>query len=700
MGDYMKDKILEVLSSVDALTVEELSDKLLISEVNDIKQLMSSLNEMESDFTLYKSNKNKYMLFDKSHLKRGILHVTRKGYGFLEADMLDDDIYIDSSNMNGAIDGDTVIVEPVLYKGKTEGRIVRIVKRELKEFVGEYISTKKGRGKIKLDDSKIKILIEIDSSNSMNAVDGHKVVVKTIKQVDKNKYKGKVIKIIGHKDDPGVDILSVAYKYGINNVFPDEVISQLSDIPSVVVGSEFKNRRDLRDEVIFTIDGADTKDIDDAVSIEKLDNGNYKLGVHIADVSYYVKENTPLDIEAYERGTSVYLVDSVIPMLPHELSNGICSLNENVDRLAISCVMEIDGSGKTVSYEIFESVIRSKKKMTYSAVNQIIEEDIIPEGYEEYADKLILMNSLAKILRKYKESRGYIEFNSSEPKIIVDDEKKPIEIQKRVQRSGEKLIEDFMIQANETVATHIFYMELPFAYRIHEKPKEEKIQDFLKFISGLGYSVKGKLKLDHPETVRDLLLSLRDKPEYPVLSDLLLRCMRKAVYSKDNLGHFGLGSKCYTHFTSPIRRYPDTTVHRLLRKYLFDNNINNDVLRFWDEKLITLCEHTSLKEQNAVDCEREVDDMKMAEYMTYHIGEEFEGYISGVTNFGMFVELDNLVEGLVRIQDLKGDFFIYNEQDMSLTGEHKKQKYKLGDRVKVRVANASKEEKQVDFVLV
>lgn len=700
MGDYMKDKILEVLSSVDALTVEELSDKLLISEVNDIKQLMSYLNEMESDFTLYKSNKNKYMLFDKSHLKRGILHVTRKGYGFLEADMLDSDIYIDSSNMNGAIDGDTVIVEPVLYKGKTEGRIVRIVKRELKEFVGEYISTKKGRGKIKLDDSKIKILIEIDSFNSMNAVNGHKVVVKTIKQVDKNKYKGKVIKIIGHKDDPGVDILSVAYKYGINNVFPDEVISQLSDIPSVVVESEFKNRRDLRDEVIFTIDGADTKDIDDAVSIEKLGNGNYKLGVHIADVSYYVKENTPLDIEAYERGTSVYLVDSVIPMLPHELSNGICSLNENVDRLAISCVMEIDESGKTVNYEIFESVIRSKKKMTYSAVNQIIEEDTIPDGYEEYADKLILMNSLAKILRKYKESRGYIEFNSSEPKIIVDEEKKPIEIQKRIQRSGEKLIEDFMIQANETVATHIFYMELPFVYRIHEKPKEEKIQDFLKFISGLGYSVKGKLKLDHPETVRDLLLSLRDKPEYPVLSDLLLRCMRKAVYSKDNLGHFGLGSKCYTHFTSPIRRYPDTTVHRLLRKYLFDNNINNDVLKFWDEKLITLCEHTSLKEQNAVDCEREVDDMKMAEYMTYHIGKEFEGYISGVTNFGMFVELDNLVEGLVRIQDLKGDFFIYNEQDMSLTGEHKKQKYKLGDRVKVRVANASKEEKQVDFVLV
>ncbi len=700
MGDYMKDKILEVLSNVDALTVEELSDKLLISDVDNVKQLMASLNEMESDFTLYKSNKNKYMLFDKSHLKRGILHVTRKGYGFLEADMLDSDIYIDSFNMNGAIDGDTVIVEPILYKGKTEGRIVRIVKRELKEFVGEYISTKKAKGKIKLDDSKIKISIEIDSSNSMNAVDGHKVVVKTIKQIDKNKYKGKVIKIIGHKDDPGVDILSVAYKYGINNVFPDEVINQLSDIPSVVVESELEGRRDLRNEVIFTIDGADTKDIDDAVSIEKLDNGNYKLGVHIADVSYYVKENTPLDVEAYERGTSVYLVDSVIPMLPHELSNGICSLNENVDRLAISCIMEIDESGKTVNYEIFESVIRSKKKMTYSAVNQIIEEDIIPEGYGEYADKLILMNSLAKILRKYKEGRGYIEFNSSEPKIIVDEEKKPIEIQKRVQRSGEKLIEDFMIQANETVATHIFYMELPFVYRIHEKPKEEKIQDFLKFISGLGYSVKGKLKLDHPETVRDLLLSLRDKPEYPVLSDLLLRCMRKAVYSKDNLGHFGLGSKCYTHFTSPIRRYPDTTVHRLLRKYLFENNINNDVLKFWDEKLITLCEHTSLKEQNAVDCEREVDDMKMAEYMAYHIGEEFEGYISGVTNFGMFVELDNLVEGLVRIQDLKGDFFIYNEQDMSLTGEHKKQKYKLGDRVKVRVANASKEEKQVDFVLV
>lgn len=700
MGDYMKDKILEVLSYVDAISVEELTSKLNISEVNDVKEVMTSLNELENDFTVYKSNKNKYMLFEKSHLYRGILHVTKKGYGFLEADMLDDDIYIDSCNMNGAINGDTIIVEPILYKGKTEGRIVRIVKRELKEFVGEYISTKKGRGKIKLDDSKVKLTIEIDSSNSMNAVDGHKVVVKTIKQIDKNKYKGKVIKIIGHKDDPGVDIASIAYKYGINNVFPDEVIKQLHDIPSEVISSEFTGRRDLRDEVIFTIDGADTKDIDDAVSIKMLDNGNYSLGVHIADVSYYVKENTPLDIEAYERGTSVYLVDSVIPMLPHELSNGICSLNEGIDRLAMSCIMEIDNTGKTVNYEIFESVIRSKKKMTYSAVNQILEEDIVPEGYEEYSDALILMNNLAKILRKYKESRGYIEFNSSEPKIIIDEEKKPIRIEKRIQRSGEKLIEDFMIQANETVATHIFYMELPFVYRIHEKPKEEKIQEFLGFISNLGYSVNGKVKLDHPETVRDLLLSLRDKPEYPVLSDLLLRCMRKAIYSKDNLGHFGLGSKCYTHFTSPIRRYPDTTVHRLLRKYLFEGKINDEVLRFWDEKLITLCEHTSLKEQNAVDCEREVDDMKMAEYMTYHIGEEFEGYISGVTNFGMFVELDNLVEGLVRIQDLKGDFFTYNEKDMSLTGEHKKLKYKLGDRVKVKVVNASKEEKQVDFILV
>ena len=700
MGDEMKDRVLQLLSSNDALTVEEISNSLSISNSSEVKELMNVLNELESDFTLYRSNKNKYMLFEKCHLQRGVLHVTKKGYGFLEAFMLDDDIYIDSSNMNGAIDGDTVIVEPILYKGKTEGRVVRIVKRELKEFVGEYVSVKKGRGRLKLDDSKVKIYIEIDKSDSMNAVDGHKVIVKTIKQIDKNKYKGKVIKIIGHKDDPGIDILSVAYKYGINPVFPEEVIEQLKDIPSSVLENELAGRRDLRDQVIFTIDGADTKDIDDAVSIKQLENGNYELGVHIADVSYYVKENTPIDQEACERGTSVYLVDSVIPMLPHELSNGICSLNEGEDRLAMSCVMEIDSNGHTVNYEIFESVIRSRKKMTYSAVNSIIENDIVPDGYEDFADDLKLMNKLAKILRKYKESRGYIEFDSSEPKIIVDEEKKPIRIEKRIQRSGEKLIEDFMIQANETVATHIYYMELPFIYRIHEKPKEEKIQDFLRFISGLGYSVKGKLKLDHPETVRDLLLSLKDKPEYPVLSDLLLRCMRKAVYSKENLGHFGLGSKCYTHFTSPIRRYPDTTVHRLLRKYLFEGKIDSKTINIWDEKLVFLCEHTSSCEQNAVECEREVDDMKMAEYMTYHIGEEFDGFISGVTNFGIFVELDNLVEGLVRIQDLKGDFFNFNESTMSLEGEKKKLKYKLGDKVRVKVVNASKEERQVDFILV
>ena len=696
----MNEKIIQLLTAKDSLDVEEISSYLGIKTVDETKELMNSLNGLESDFTLYKSNKNKYMLFERCHLKKGILHVTKKGYGFLVDDMLDDDIYIDSVNMNGAIEGDTIIVEPVLYKGKTEGRIVRIVSRQLKEFVGEYISTKKGKGIIILDDKKVKINIEVEKQDSMNAVSGHKVVVKTIKQMDKNKYKGKVVKIIGHKDDPGVDILSIAYKYSINNVFPDDVIEQLKDVPSEVISSEFVNRRDLRNEVIFTIDGADTKDIDDAVSIKLLDNGNYVLGVHIADVSYYVKENTPLDLEAYERGTSVYLVDSVIPMLPHELSNGICSLNEGVDRLAVSCVMEIDSNGKTVNYEIFESVINSKKKMTYDAVNSIIEKDIVPEGYQEFREDLLLMNKLAHILRKYKESRGYIEFESSEPKFIVDEKGVPIEIKKRVQRSGEKLIEDFMIQANETVASHIYFMELPFVYRIHEKPKEERMQDFMKFISALGYQVKGKLKLDQPTTVRQLLMSLKGKKEYPVLSDLLLRCMRKAVYSKDNIGHFGLGSKCYTHFTSPIRRYPDTTVHRLLRKYIFNNELNNQVIKYWDEKLVSLCEHTSLKEQNAVECEREVDDMKMAEYMTYHIGEEFDGFISGVTNFGFFVELDNLVEGLVKIQDLKGDFFNFDESSMSLVGEKKKITYRLGDKVRVKVVNASKEDKQVDFILV
>ena len=696
----MEEQILEILKNENkALSVHELEDKLGFTTVDELKELLKTLNNLEDNLKIYRTKKDNYMLFTNSHLKIGRMIINKKGFGFVDIEG-DEDVFIAPSNLNGAIHNDKVIVEITSKNGmQLEGRILKIVDRKFKEMVGEFYYSK-GKGYVDLDDEKVKLKIEIDKNKTLGAMNGHKVLVKITNRVRDYEYKGEVIKILGHKNDPGVDILSIVAKYGINDTFPDKVMEQTSKIPLTIEDEDFGNRRDLRDQVIFTIDGDDTKDIDDAISLKVLDNGNYELGVHIADVSYYVKEDTPLDLEAYDRGTSVYLADRVIPMLPHKLSNGICSLNENEDRFAMSCVMEIDNKGKVVSYDIFESIIRSRKKMTYKNVNKILEENIIPEGYEPFADTLIKMLDLAHILRKMKENRGYIDFGIDEAKIIVDEKGKAIDIVKRYRGEGENLIEDFMIAANETVATHIYYMNLPFVYRIHGKPNEEKIDRFIKFISVLGYKINGKIKDVQPTTIKYILEQLKDKEEYHILSSMMLRSMQKAVYDKNNIGHFGLGSKCYTHFTSPIRRYPDLTVHRLLRKYLFKNQINNEVIEYWDNKLTYLTEHSSEKERDSVDCEREVDDMKKAEYMMNHIGEEYEGIISSVTSFGMFVELPNLIEGLVKIDSLNDDKYIYDETTFSIRGDKNKRGYRLGDKVRIKVVGANKEAKTIDFELV
>ena len=628
------------------------------------------------------------------------MRTNKKGFGFVDVSNQEEDVFVGIDNMNGAINGDKVLVEILSNKpdGRIEGRIVRVVKRELSTVVGE-IYFKKGRGYIIPDDDKLKMNIEIPKGKNKGSVDGHKVVVKITSQISNNKFKGEVIRILGHKNDIGVDILSVVCKYNIKDTFDEETIKQLDSIPEEVYPSDRVGRRDLTDEVIFTIDGDDTKDIDDAISIEKLENGHYKLGVHIADVSYYVKEGSPLDKEAMERGTSVYLVDRVIPMLPHKLSNGICSLNPEVERLAISCVMEIDENGKTVDYEIFPSVIKSRIQMTYKKVNKVLEEDTIPEGYESYADKLRLMLELSKIIRKAKENRGFIDFDVDEAKILVDENCHPTDIVLRERGSGEKLIEDFMICANECVATHIFYMDLPFIYRVHEYPKEDKIRTYLSFLQTLGYTYKGNIKDVSPKTIQGLIKFLSDKKEFKILSSLLLRNMQKAIYLPQNLGHYGLASKCYTHFTSPIRRYPDTTVHRLLRTYLFNNDMSRSTIEHWQEKLIYIADNSSVKERESVECEREVEDMKMAEYMEDHIGEEYEGIISSVNNFGMFIQLDNLIEGLVHVNDL-GDYFVFDEATQTLTGDRTKVRYRLGDRVLVKVKAASKDKKTIDFEIL
>ncbi|MBP3635335.1 MAG: ribonuclease R [Bacilli bacterium] len=698
----MKEEIIELLKhEKNALSAIEISDKLNLKSVEELTNILNTLKDLEDDFEVYKSNKDKYMLFENSHLLKGRLNVNKKGFGFVIIEG-QDDIYVDQKNMNGALNNDIVVVETLSdSKGRREARVVKVLKKENNLIIGEY-KIIDGNPHFYPDDKKLKMEIILDKENLDDLVDGHKIQVSIIKELGKYKYLGKVVKIIGHKNDPGVDILSIVYDHGINDVFKESVMKEVDALPSEVSDNDKQGRVDLTNEVIFTIDGDDTKDIDDAISIKKKDD-NYILGVHIADVSYYVREGTELYKEAYDRATSVYLVDRVIPMLPHKLSNGICSLNPNVERLAISCVMKINKDGKVVSHEIFESVIKSRIQMTYKKVNKILNNEEVPTGYEEYVDDLKLMEELANILRKSKLKKGYLDFDTDEAKILVDEKGKPYDVVLRDRGKGENLIEDFMIVANETVAEHIYFMEFPFVYRIHEVPDSEKVEEFLSSISLLGYQVKGDRNFNYPKSMKNILDQLRDKDEFPILSTLLLRCMKKAIYKPENIGHYGLASKCYTHFTSPIRRFPDTTVHNLLRKYIFNEPSDKELsklISYYNEILPELCNHSSEKERESIECERDVESMKMAEYMENHIGEEFDGIISSIMNFGMFVELPNLIEGLVHISELKGDYYNFDEVTKTLRGEKKGKIYKLGQKVRVVVTNASKENSIIDFNLV
>ena len=700
----MREEIIELLGKEKrALSATEICDKLNLNTAGELKKLLDDLRILEEGYTVYRSNKDKYMLFENSHLLKGRLSVNKKGFGFVIVDGKDEDIYIDAKNMNGALNNDLVVVEELKGQNgkKTEGRVVKVLKKENNLIVGEY-KIIDGNPHFIPDDKKLRMEIILDNKDLDDLVDGHKIQVSIVKEMGKYKYLGEVVKIIGHKNDPGVDILSIIYDHGINDVFTDEVMEEVNALPSEVLDSDRKGRKDLTDMTIFTIDGDDTKDIDDAISISKKGE-NYILGVHIADVSYYVKEGTALYKEAYSRGTSVYLVDRVVPMLPHKLSNGICSLNPNVDRLAISCIMEITPNGKIVSHDIFESIIRSRIQMTYKKVNKILNDEETPEGYEPFKDDLKLMWELAKIFRKEKLARGYLDFDVDEPKILVDENCKPYDVVLRECGKGENMIEDFMIAANETVAEHVFYMGLPFVYRVHEVPDNEKVEEFLNSISMLGYHVVGDRNFVYPKSMKKILDQLRDKEGFEILSTLLLRCMKKAVYKPENLGHYGLASKCYTHFTSPIRRFPDTTVHNLLRKYIFnepnDKELNR-LIEYWEENLPALCDHASEKERDSIDCERDVESMKMAEYMESHVGEEYDGTISSVMNFGLFVQLDNMIEGLVHISEIKGDYYTFDETTHTLRGEKKGKMYKLGQKVRVVVTNASKENSTIDFNLV
>jgi len=694
----MKDNIIDFLSlDSKAKSLIEINDFLKLQSSDELADLQKSIEELVKSGVVHETKKSKYLLMkDCASLHTGRIDVAKNGYAFLIQDNSKEDIFISKDNLNGAIENDIALVDVFTRNGKIEGKVIKVLERKLNRIIGEilYVDDK---ATILLDDKKLDIEVKLENHFS-NLVDGHKVLVELVKQIGEKKFIGLVIKIIGHKNDPDIDILTIAYKHGIELEFSDEVKEELKKIPSSVLEKDKIGRVDLTKEMIFTIDGDDTKDIDDAISIKKIED-YYELGVHIADVTYYVKPNTALYNEAYKRGTSSYLADRVLPMLPHELSNGICSLNPEVERLAISCVMKFDRNGLTKDYDIFPSVIKSKKKMTYKNVNKIIMEGIVPEGYEEYKDSLLLMQELADILRKRKIQKGYIEFDIPEAKIVQDENGKCVDIIKREQLAGEKLIEDFMIAANETVASHIFNMSLPFIYRVHGMPKSEKINDFLNMLKLLNIKVNTKGIDTSSKGMQKILEEIKEHKESPILSAMLLRSMQKAVYSTNNIGHFGLALSNYTHFTSPIRRFPDTTVHGLLRTYLFNKQIDNETIDFYQKYLLEVADYTSEREQAAVEAEREVTDMKMAEYMESHIGEEYAGIITTVTSFGFFVELPNLIEGLVHISTLKG-YYNYVPDLLSLVNSDKKKMYRIGDEVRVRVTNASKEARIIDFEVI
>ena len=696
----MKDRILELLKNVhESKEAIEINDMLGLKTPEEYRELCDALEELVNECLVYKTKKDKYLYMKNCPaLKMGKMSVNKKGFAFLLLDK-EDDLYISPNNFNGAIDDDLVLCEVFTSGVRKEAKVIKIVKRDLNNLVGE-VYFEDDIPYVKLDESNKNITIELVGEKNKDIVEGHKVLVKTLKQVNTKKYLAEVVKIIGHKNDPGTDILSIAYKHGIYEDFGNEVEIELEDIPNEVDSKDLNGRKDLTNLMTFTIDGDDTKDIDDAISLEMLKNGNYRLGVHIADVSNYVKENTALGDAAYERGTSSYLADTVIPMLPHKLSNGICSLNEGVIRLTMSCVMDINSKGKVVNYDIFPSFIKSAKKMTYAKVNDIIVRNIVDPLYVPFVDVLNKMNELHKILRKEKVERGYIDFEIDEAKIVQDETGKAIGVKRREREEAEMLIEDFMIAANETVANHIYQMDLPFIYRVHEDPKPEKVDDFMNLVKILGYKLNGISSGFTPKTMQKVLEQLRDKKEFEILSSLLLRTMRKAEYSRDNVGHFGLASEAYTHFTSPIRRYPDLEVHRLLKRYLVDNDMSMTTIQTLENSLVEIAAHSSERERAAVDAEREVLDMKMAEYMEDHIGEEYDGVISTITNFGFFVALPNLIEGLVHVQTLKGDYYSYVPELLSMIGKSTKKMYRLGDKVRVRCISASKENSMIDFELV
>lgn len=705
-----KEQILDFMreTAYKPLTYQELEKHFQISSAQDFKEFLKLLNDLENEGQILRTRTERYGVPERMNLLRGKLQAHPKGFGFLIPEDRDHpDVYIHANDMAGAMNGDIILVRITsksAHGGKLEGEVVRVVTRANTQMVGLFQTQDGGYAFVIPDDKRVIRDIFIPKHAFNGAMDGHKVVVRIVSYPEgRAAAEGEVIEILGHKNDPGVDIISIIRKHMLPEAFPDEVMEEATEVPEAIAESDLVGRRDLRDKRIVTIDGEDAKDLDDAVNVERLPNGNYVLGVHIADVSYYVREGAPLDKEAYNRGCSVYLVDRVIPMLPHRLSNGICSLNPQVDRLTMSCEMEFDVSLNVVRHDIFTSVIKTSERMTYSNVRKLLtgeaDEELVAR-YEYLMDDFRLMEELAMKLRNRRMQRGAIDFDFQESKILVDESGKPTDIIKRDRTIAEMIIEEFMLAANETVAEHFHWLKVPFLYRIHEDPDAEKLMHFMEFITNFGYVVRGKGNTVHPRALQTLLEEIKGTKEETVISTVMLRSMKQARYDAQSLGHFGLAAEYYSHFTSPIRRYPDLIIHRVIREVLESGTLSDKRHEYLAGRMEDIAKQSSERERVAVDAERETEALKKAEFMFDKVGEEFEGIISSVTNFGIFVELDNTVEGLIRLSDMHDDYYHYHEAQHALIGERTSKIYRLGDEVKVRVARVSKDERTIDFEMV
>ncbi len=704
MSDKRKKVIMDLVAAEFYVPMKEkeLAVMLQVSK-EDRGELNRILNELLAEGRLSLTKKGKFIKAkhsDKELIGTFISHP--KGFGFVEIDGRDEDLYIPENFVNGAFHKDTVKV--ALLSGQNgrrqEAQVIEILSRGMRQIVGIYDKSNKNYGFVIPDNTKINDDIFVPVERSKGAVSGHKVVCE-ITDYGKNNRKpeGKVTEILGHVNDPGVDIMSIVKGYELPTEFSEKIMNQVERVANEVSEADMAGRRDLRDLQMVTIDGEDAKDLDDAVSLTK-DGGYYQLGVHIADVTNYVQENSALDWEARERGTSVYLVDRVIPMLPHKLSNGICSLNAGENRLALSCLMTIDAKGEVVSHEIIESVIKVDKRMTYTSVKKILEDkdETEIELYQELVPMFELMQELARILREKRKKRGSIDFDFPESKIILDKQGHPIEIKPYERNVATKIIEDFMLIANETVAEHFHWMELPFLYRTHDNPDSEKISKLSTFIRNFGYSIKSKQEEIHPKELQKLLAKIEDTPEEALISRLTLRSMKQAKYTINCTGHFGLACSYYCHFTSPIRRYPDLQIHRIIKEQI-RGRLNDKRIEHYNEILPEVAKHSSEMERRADEAERETDKLKKVEFMEAHIGEIYEGVISSITTWGVYVELPNTIEGMIHVSMLPGDYFYYDEETYEMVGQATNIRYKLGQTLKVKVNATDKILRTIDFVI-